>query len=441
MMTKSSLKVLRRSILVSSLVLFIFSNIFGQMHCRSELAGHLTPFSSKVPLLWAVEGTMAPGIISSRKEGEDPAKITGGMLLGALDFSFLKNNNFYIEGGYKNWSNSISTGKKNDKSRHLGVRQFFYGYKNDNTNVKIGLHETKLGDYFLIDERMLGTSIDQKLGAFNINFRGGTVLKNFARMGHFCANRHLYNLIKDDFTENIGKKAGETNLAGLVINWDPNYKKPKETKESEDEFGEFNEFSDMGDGGEFDEKKKLISNIGFIFYDEFGKIIPDNKFYFGSLIDFNLPSKFTFQTGAVYQSMSKNNALVYIASLGRSITWNSGAYTKFNAAYIGKYNIDENALFQPLFSNMFLGEVMRMDAVDFPLWRASVKQKFPGKLKFDITLKAVGQIENNKTNEIDIESSLKPWKHIKITTILSRVETNAIPNNIFMGRLEIRAAF
>jgi hypothetical protein len=322
----------------------------------------------------------------------------------------------------------------------LGVRQFFYGFKNDYTNIKLGLHETKLGDYFLIDERMLGASIDQKMGAFNFNFRSGTVLKNFARMGHFCANRHLYNIIKDDFTENIGNKAGETNLAGLVINWDPNYKKPKETK-SGDEFGEFSEFSDMGDGGEFDEKKKFISNVGFIFYDEFGKIIPDNKLYVGSLIDFNLPAKFTFQTGAVYQSMKNNNALVYIANLGRSLTWNSGAYTKFNAAYIGKYNIDDNALFQPLFSNMFMGEVMRMDAVDFPLWRASVKQKFPGKLKFDITLKAVGQMENNKTNEIDIESSLKLWNHLKLTAILSRVNTKALTNDIYMARLEIRAAF
>jgi len=294
-----------------------------------------------------------------------------------------------------------------------------------------------LGNYFLVDERILGASIDQKAGAFNINFRGGTVLKNFARMGQFCANRHLYNLIKSDYTENIGKKAGETNLAGVVVNWDPNYQRPA-GGDSEDEFGEF---SDMESGGEFGGKTNFVSNVGFLVYDEFGKIIPDNKLYLGSLVDFNLPAKFTFQTGGVYQNMNYNNALVYILNLGRSVTWGSGAYTKFNAAYIGKYNIDENALFQPLFSNMFLGEVMRMDAVDFPLWKATVKHNFPGKIKFDVALKAVGQVEGNKTNEFDIESSLRLWNHVKLTGILSRVDTQALPEVVYMARLEVRVAF
>ena len=436
-MTKLFSKVLKGSILISSLFLLTHMNVTAQMHCRSELAGHLTPFTEKVPLLWAVEGTMAPGIITKRRDGEDPARISGGMLLAALDFSFLKNSNVYIEGGYKNWSNSIAGKKKNDDSRHVGVRQFFYGFKTDNTNVKLGLHETKLGDYFLVDERIFGASVDQKAGAFEFNFRGGTVLKNFARMGQFCANRHLYNLIKDDFTENIGKKVGETNLAGMVVNWNPNYVKQKDNG-SEDEFGEF---SDMDSGGEFEEKSHFLSNVGIIVYDEFGKIIPDNKLYVGSLLDFNLPAKFTLQTGAIYQNMSDNNAMVYIANLGRSVTWSSGAYTKFNAAYIGKYNVDDNALFQPLFSNMFLGEVMRMDAVDFPLWKASIKHNFPGKIKFDITLKAVGQLEGNKTNEFDIESSLKLWNHVKLTGILSRVDTEALPEVIYMARMEIRAFF
>lgn len=437
MMTELFSKGLKKLILIISLIVISFPSINAQMHCRSELAGHLTPVFKDSPLLWAVEGTMAPGIISSRKEGEDPAKISGGMLLGAMDYSFGKSSNFYIEGGYKNWSNSLSENKNNDNSRHIGVRQFFYGYKNDNTNLKLGLHETKLGNYFLVDERVLGISLDQKAGAFNFNFRSGTVLKNFARMGYFCANRHLYNLIQDNFTEHIGEKVGETNMAGIVANWNPNYKKPKKSS-SEDEFGDFDDFSD---GGDLDNNKNLISNIGFIIYDEFGKIIDNNKLYLGSIADFNLPANFTFQTGAIYQNMDKNNTLVYIAGIGRSLTWSSGAYTKFNAAYIGKYNIDENAVFQPLFSNMFLGEVMRLDAYDFPLWKASIKQNFPGKIKFDITLKAVGQIESNETSEIDLEASIRLWKHLKITSILSRVDTDALPNDVYMARMELRLAF
>ena len=414
-----------------------FANTNAQMHCRSTLGGHLTPFHKDFPLLWAVEGTMAPGIMSSGHDGAEPAKLNGGMLIGALDYTF-KKHSFYVEAGYKNWKNSELSQPITELSRHLGVRQAFYGFRSENTDIKLGLHETKLGSYFLIDERILGASLDQKLGAFTLNARTGTVVDNFARMGRFCANRHLYSLIENDFTENIGEKVGETNLAGFVLNWNPNYKKPSKTN-GDDEFGEFDEFSESSEFS--DEKKKPISNIGLIVYDEFGKIIPDNKLFVGSLIDFNLPAKFTLQAGAIYQNMNLNNSLVYITTLKRSVTWKSGAYSNAGIGYIGKYNINENAIFQPLFSNMFLGEVMRLDAMDFPLWKASLSHHFTGKLKFHLALKGVGQIEANETSEIDLEAGLKMFKHVKITAILSRVETLALPDDIYMARLEVRVAF
>ncbi|MEA2043096.1 MAG: hypothetical protein U9N85_11170 [Bacteroidota bacterium] len=424
----------RNILLLVSILLLNFTNSNAQMHCRSTLGGHLTPFHEKVPLLWAVEGTMAPGIMTSPYTGEDPAMLNGGMLIGALDFT-TKKHTFYVEGGYKNWKNSELTQPVTEFSRDIGMRQAFYGFKGDKTNIKLGLHETKLGNYFLIDERILGASLDREIGAFTLNARAGTVMDMFARMGRFCGNRHLYNLIINDFTENIGEKAGETNLAGFVLNWNPNYKKPQET----DEFDEFDEFSESSEFGS--DKKELVSNIGLIVYDEFGEIIPNNKLYLGTLVDFNLPAGFTLQTGGVYQNMELNNTLVYIASLGKSLTWGSGAYTKLGAAYIGKYNIDEDAIFQPLFSNMFLGEIMRLDAVDFPLWQASLNHNFPGKLKFNIGLKAVGQIEANKTSEIDLEFGMKLFNHAKITTIFSWVDSQLFPEDIFMSRLELRIAF
>lgn len=426
-----------RITLLLSFLLFSFTNIKAQMHCRSTLGGHLTPFHKEVPLLWAVEGTMAPGIMTSPTTGEDPAKLSGGMLIGALDYT-VKKHTFYIEGGYKHWENSELTDDVTESSRHLGMRQTFYGFKGDKTDIKLGLHETKLGNYFLIDERILGASLDQEMGAFTLNARAGTVMEMFARMGRFCGNRHLYNLITDNFTENIGENGGETNLAGFVINWNPNYEKPKETN-NEDEFSEFNEFNSSDDFG--DKKNKLVSNVGLIVYDEFGKEIPDNKLYLGSIIDFNLPAKFGFQTEAVYQDMNSHNTLAYIAALNRNVTWKSGSHTKMEVAYIGKHDIDEEAIFQPLFSNMFLGEIMRLDATDFPLWKASINHNFQGKLKFNIGLKGVGQIEENKTSEIDLEFGMKLFNHVKITPIFSWVNSQALEEDIYMGRLELRVAF
>ncbi|MCK5538217.1 MAG: hypothetical protein KAI79_15430, partial [Bacteroidales bacterium] len=65
----------------------------------------------------------------------------------------------------------------------------------------------------------------------------------------------------------------------------------------------------------------------------------------------------------------------------------------------------------------------------------------PGKLKFHVGVKAVGQIEANETSEIDLEIGLKPVNHVKMTAILSRIETLALPDDIMMVRMELRVAF
>lgn len=424
-----------KSLILISILTISTINADAQLECRSILGGHLTPIKKDSPLLWAIEGTIAPGVI-------DDASIYGFMVLGALDYTFLKKHHLYIEGGYKNWNypeltiaQHESKGKNKDKNKHWGIRQVYYNFNGKTSDLKIGLHEMKLGDYLLLDERVLGISYNKEFGAFKFQSRLGTVTESFARMGRFCINRHLYNVIKNDYTEKIGDNLGETNLIGFTVNWNPSFVKKTEGTDI-DEFSEFSDFS------EFDEdKRKLISNIGIVFYEEFGSIIPDSKYYFGSLIDFSLPLNLYFQTGVVYQNMVKNNSLIYIGKLGRMFTWKSGANTELAATYVGKHDFDDNALFQPIFSNLFLGEIMRLDATDFPLWDASIKHNFTGKLKFNIELKAVGQIEGNKTSEIDFVAGIKLFKHSKITTIFSWVETNALVDDLYMARLELRVAF
>ena len=256
---------------------------------------------------------------------------------------------------------------------------------------------------------------------------------------------------------------GETNLAGIAINWNPHYVKSKETKtssdefESTDEFGTTDEFHENHDFNEFEgvdefaeenetktKQKIKITNVGLVIYNEFGSeaYIPDHKLYTGLLVDMNLPYDFFFQTGSIYQNMLNNNTVVYIAKFGKSIIWNNASNTKISGAYIGKTNIDDDALFQPLFSNLFIGEIMRMDATEFPLWQAAIKHRFPGKLKLHVAVKAVAQLDNAKTNEQDIELGLMALKnHIKLTLIGSRVETLALPNEFYMARIEMRIAF
>ena len=459
-------------LLLSAVIILITSQyVSAQMECRSMLGAHLTPFKKDVPILWAIEGTMAPGIMTSPFTDQDPTRLNGGMIIGALDFTIKKKHNLYFEGGYKNWQNSEFIDDEESKSRHIGARQAFYSFTGETIKVKLGLHETKLGDFFLIDERVLGASIDKEMGAFTVNLRAGTVTNSFARMGKFCSNRHLYGIINSNYTENIGKKVGETNLAGFAFNWNPQYKKPEPKKTSTDEFSETDEFGSSDEFGSTDEfhenhdfnefgnnddfsnaneskpKHKLsITNVGFVFYNEFGAetYIPDHKLYTGLLVDMNLPFGFFMQTGAVYQNMLHNNAVVYIAKFGKSKTWGNASNTKLSGAVIGKHDIDQNALFQPLFSNLFIGEIMRMDATEFPLWQVAIKHRFPGKMKFHIAFKSVTQIEDARTNEQDVEFGfLALKKHLKLTLIGSRVESQAIgiDNEFYMARVELRLAF
>ena len=442
-MKQLNLRILRNLTLIS--LVLSAAPAYSQMHCRTTLGSHLTPIMGTDHLM-AFEASMAPGVITDYR-------LQGGMYLLAFDFSLWNESNLYFEGGYKNWSKVALDDEAAEDvnlpeldSRHIGVRQLFYSFDTPKMAVKVGLHETKLGNYLLVDERILGGSIDRNFDAVDVNVRVGTVLQNFARMGQFCANRHLYNLVQDDFTENIGEKPGETNLIGAVINWNPNYEAPEQSTSDDefsefDEFGEFDEFSD--EAGE--SSIPIIENVGLILYQEMGSIIEDPKQYVGSLIDLNLPGEIMMRTGAVYQSMEDNNALVYIMQARKAFMWNSGMNTDLIVSYIGKSDMDDEALFQPLFSNLFIGEVMRMDATSFPLATAEIKHRFGGKLRYKTALKAVGQVEGDKTREIDLENSIHLFEHVQATLLISHMTSDVIetgfPEGVNMVRMEVRVAF
>jgi hypothetical protein len=429
-MEKLRLIVQKSLLLVSFSVVAIFTTQ-AQMECRSILGAHLTPFSKNVPILWAIEGTMAPGYMTSPFEYEDNTFLAGGMIIGALDFTIAKKHNLYFEGGYKNWKNSSSEHTGTDRNL-FGMRQAYYSLTYPEFNLKLGLHETNFGNFYLLDERILGASANKSIGAFTINLRGGTISKNFARMGKFCANRHLYTYTSNNIIRDLGQKPFETNLFGISLNLDPN--KLGSADADEQEFSEFSSFDNNN--------QTFVNNTGLIFYGEFGSKIHDLKLYYGAQIDFSLPLEVVFQTSVIYQNMKRNNTIVVIANLYRNFLWSSGAGTYVGGAFMGKFNIDENATYQPLSSNLFLGEIMRLDAPQFPLWKAEVKHSFAGKQKITIAFKTVGQVTDNQTNEQDLEFSARLFhKHLKLTAILSRVESNVFSQDVYMARVEARLAF
>jgi len=85
-------------LIFAGIILININSASAQMDCRSMLGAHLTPFKKDVPTLWGIEGTMAPGIMTSPFDSLGNTKLNGGMLLAALDFGFGNNkNHIYLE--------------------------------------------------------------------------------------------------------------------------------------------------------------------------------------------------------------------------------------------------------------------------------------------------------------------------------------------------------
>lgn len=454
-----------RFILVFSSVLLFSSISYSQFDCRSILNSHLTPIKENSNLLWAAEGIASHGWMNDRE-------ITNGMIYLGIDYTKNKSK-FYFEGGYKGWRNSLSypgadnlgdnyTGFGFFQKNRLGLREAFYQYKTDNTTITTGLQTMESSDHFLLNERVVGISAKHDINAFSINIKGGSVLRDFARMGNFCGVRYLYTTAYAPNEILPGNKLGETNFASTLISWDPHFKPskkvPSTTDEDEfktvedDEFKDFeaedefksadDEFSSTGDEFSTVEKEKiqLFSRVGIVIYDEFGSYYKSNKLFYGAFTDITLPLNFTLKLQVINQQITDNNTLAHYTKLGNSITLGKHR-TSFNIGYMDKFDNNASSSFIPSFSNLYMGEILRMDTWDIPIVSGEIKHNFPGKLRLYVRLRGIKQLKDNQTEIIDIETGVKLLKHVKLSGILSQFNSNIQDEAIHMARIELRIGF
>ncbi|HBX52552.1 MAG TPA: hypothetical protein DEH02_15925 [Bacteroidales bacterium] len=459
--------------------IFFHFNTFSQPDCRSVLGSHLKPFSEKFPLQWALEGTGSFGLSDNRN-------ISNAMLFAGLDYTKGKHQ-LYLEGGYKGFRDSWSyPGKDNLGDNYIGfglfqqnkpgLREAFYKYKeNDKLTLTVGLHSMKSADYFLINERVIGISGTSYKDAFSINFNAGSVVRRFSRMGEFCSVKYIYNVfpVKDEIQ--AAKDLGKTNLANVVVLWDPHYKKiikkedtpdsnPDEFKplegtveNSEDEFkpmedefksadDEFKtneeEFKAFGSNDEGKEKEKsqikIIKHVGLILHNEF--TLSENssvKWYAGALTHLNLPYQMELKIEVLQQFQQDHNCTGYYTTIARDFNWGKQK-SELGAGMMGKINLSDSAVFSPAYSNLWIGEVVRLDTWNAPLVFSHVKHVFPGKNKLFVKLKGAAQLQGNYTKILDLESGIKLYKNFKISGIFSVVDADPINSPYFMGRIEIR---
>ncbi|MFH2144113.1 MAG: hypothetical protein ABIJ97_16930 [Bacteroidota bacterium] len=407
-------------------VFFIAANISvnAQWECRSKLGAHLKSFKKDFPLLWAIEQTSGVGCMTDRN-------IRNMMLFAGLDYSF-KKHQFYFEGGSKGWHNTLNdTDSYNNEHKRkifqqqrFGIREGFYRYNDKSTNLTIGFHSMTFGDYFLVNERGLGISYIQELKEIKIYLTGASILKDFSRFGSFCSVHNEYNLLRDRSLAYIGEGVGETNFAGFVLKWIPSNKVDS---------SEFDEFSSSSG-------KKIFKEVGLIFYNEFGTGIDTIQTDYGLMSQWDLPGKLQLETELLHQYRKNNQTLLYHLNLTKQISFGKKGQTFFSLAYYGKLDIDRNAMAYSSFSNLFIGEVMRMDIMDMPLYQFSMKYQIP-KWKTQFKLQSTQQFTDQNISEYDIAVGKTFFNHAKLTLMFCRMDADELEEVFYMLRTELRITF
>ncbi|MDZ4058992.1 MAG: hypothetical protein U1D64_03000 [Bacteroidales bacterium] len=406
-------------------LVFITSSLSAQWECRSQLSPKLKPLAQS-KLYWASEVTLGAGYLTNNA-------IFNSMGFLGLDYS-VKNSVLFAEIGYKYWDRVDFDSKNNFKNGHFGVRELFYQYKGGSSRVTAGIQSATLDDYFLLNERMLGVNYKYNKNAWALNFNGGTVLKGFSRNGLFCSVGYLYDIVQGRDLALIGSKPGETNFAGVSIRYSPSKAKTNKEKNS-DEFS-LNEFeSDFLDNGE--RMRFQIEDIGLVLYSEFGSLIDNVVYIPGVFIKVEMPANFTFKPEVLYQISNQNNAIIYSLALESNIVTSKNKFS-VNTRYIGSYEIDESAKLLNSYSNLFMGDVLRLDSRDaLPLLQIGARVSFPS-IKTHFKLQYSAAMGRMPLSELNFEYGKRFAKLVQIVAVTGLVNNKQIGQELFFGRVECR---
>lgn len=439
--------------MIKLMVLFVLmilsTEINSQVDCRSILGAHLNGIKD-TPLSLGLELSGSAAILNERR-------IANFHVFAGLDFT-RKMHQFYFEGAWKGWYNSGNNPDGEEartdypdynrpETAHLGFRELFYKYGNKPDFLKVGVQTLETPDYFLFNERMLGISGSKRLNKFDFTGSLGTVTNRISRFGDVCGNRHIYNIVHRSQFNFTGDKPGETNFGTIFLNWkrDSAPSPAKNTGEQSDDLNEFEEFEDFGsDIIEGNSNKPVYfkaEQAGIFFYEEFGTGFHEYKYYSGIYAGFQTLFGSMLQLELVDQYIFNDHALAFWLELEKEIFWQNGAVSKMSISYLDKLDIDQNAHFYPAFSNLFMGEVMRLDAIDLPLVAVSAEYQFKSKNKTFIQLNIVRQLKGNHSGELDLQFGRKVSDHFLLTSIFSYMTSELLENEFWMAKLEARYAF
>lgn len=363
---------------------------WAQWECPSRLGAALTPIGSS-NVQFGAEFTHSIGLMNiystgdSGEEVSNMTKISNDMLFFGLDYTTGKHA-FYAEGGVKYWSrvDSVfergqdltddSTAGENSEITP-GLRELFYTFKGENHNFTIGEQTAKSDDYYLVNERMVGLNYRFTYGRWIANLLGGSVLKSFARNGTFCSVGYMQSIVPRRERTIIGNDFGQTNFAMLSVQFHPS----AEVSENFDQ-GETSEFSSEFSSGREESSTKMLNwnTLGLVIYDEMGSWVDTSALLVGLYTELGLAETFSLKPEVLYQRAQDNNGLIYSLQGEMNQTWSNGWQTKALVRYLGMMAFDSLAKAHTSFTNIFAGEILRLDAMDLPFLQVGLKHSFTG---------------------------------------------------------------
>jgi hypothetical protein len=392
----------------------------AQWECPSQLGGSLKQVGDS-KLMWASELELAAGVL-------DQQPIFNTMGLVGLDFT-TGHHTIYTEGGLKYWSRRDNELDATFSNAHLGIREAYYQFKNNTHNLTLGINTMKSDDGYLLNERVLGLNYQLKLDTWELQAMGGSVTKDFARNGTFCNVAYIYDILPYRQVNTLGNLLGETNLAMVNLMYHPG-KKPDEFAAADDGL------SAETDTGNSDVH---VETIGMSLYSQFGSLLPVSSFLAGGYAVVDFGKDWLFKPDVFYQMQTDNQAVIVNAQLEKSLTWTNNQRSSAEVRYVGLIGIDDNATAQNLFSNIFAGTVLRLDAPDVPFWQIGIKHSLP-RGKFHVKLQYTGQTENDHLSEMDIEVGRKFWDALRLNATYGVVSGNSISHSELL-RIEARLTF
>lgn len=388
---------MRKSFIVFLLVLIPFiSN--AQWNCPSKLGSFTKPIPY-TPIKGGIELTGSGGIIDDNYFG-----FFAGY--AALEYTN-KKHKFYVEGGIKSWARYDDGLNQTYDNTYGGFREAYYQFLNKTSSIRVGIQTINLDDHYLVNDRVVGLNYGFDYKKFSFQFAGGSIMKHFSRNGLFCNVGYVYDILHRD-RGLMGNRLFETNFGALTLSYN-------------------NKAIERG-----------LNKIGIALYDEFGSRIDTNVLMTGLYATLTLPFDIELTPEVLYQNATANNALLYSIGLRKMFIMENTQRFEFQARVLESTELDKGAMIRNSFSNLFLGDVIRLEAKELPLYQASLRYSIP-KHSLHFKIQYTSEFDAKGLSEVDLSVGKRVFKQVQLSAIGGYIKSPTLEHgDAFLARIEAR---